>query len=150
MELGYDKTASAAGTTSYNIPEYNGNIEGTVWKSKGDGIARKYDFLYDNANRLTSAAFLQNTTGSAWDNSYLNFTANNFSYDANGNILTMNQYGFKVNGSAIIDQLTYTYQTNSNKLSKVNDAANDPLSKLGDFHYSDTKGSYDYSYDGNG
>jgi len=62
----------------------------------------------------------------------------------------MNQKGFTVGGSAIIDQLTYTYQTNSNKLSKVNDAMNDPNSKLGDFHYTGTKQSYDYSYDGNG
>jgi RHS repeat-associated protein len=62
----------------------------------------------------------------------------------------MNQYGFKVNGSALIDQLIYTYQTNSNKLSKVNDVVNDPLSKLGDFHYSGTKQATDYSYDGNG
>ena len=150
MELGYDKTASVAGTTGYLTPQYNGNIEGTVWKSKGDGINRKYDFLYDNVNRLTSAAFLQNTTGSTWDNSYLDFTANNLTYDANGNILSMNQKGFKINGSGLIDQLTYTYQANSNKLSKVNDAVNDPTSKLGDFHYTGTKQATDYSYDGNG
>jgi RHS repeat-associated protein len=62
----------------------------------------------------------------------------------------MNQKGFKINGSGLIDQLTYTYQTNSNKLSKVDDAVNDPLSKLGDFHYSGTKQATDYSYDGNG
>ena len=64
--------------------------------------------------------------------------------------MTMNQYGFKVNGSGPIDQLTYTYQTSSNKLIKVDDFFNDAGSKLGDFHYSGTKGSYDYSYDGNG
>jgi RHS repeat-associated protein len=62
----------------------------------------------------------------------------------------MDQKGFKVGGSQLIDQLTYTYQTNSNKLSQVNDASNDPLSKLGDFHYTGTKGSSDYTYDGNG
>ena len=62
----------------------------------------------------------------------------------------MNQKGFKIGGSTFIDQLTYTYQTNSNKLSQVNDAANDANSKLGDFHYTGTKGSYDYTYDGNG
>ena len=42
-------------------------INGTVWKSKGDGISRKYDFGYDNVNRLQSAGFLQNTTGGLWD-----------------------------------------------------------------------------------
>jgi len=150
MELGYDKTASVSGTTSYLTPQYNGNMEGTVWKSKGDGINRKYDFTYDNVNRLTAANFLQNTAGSGWDNSYLNFTTDNLTYDANGNILSMNQKGFKINGSGPIDQLTYTYQTNSNKLSKVDDAVNDPLSKLGDFHYTGTKQATDYIYDGNG
>ncbi len=150
MELGYDKLTSIIGTTSYVAAQYNGNITGTVWKSAGDGVGRKYDFTYDDVNRLTAANFLQNTTGSAWDNGYIDFTTGNLKYDANGNILTMNQKGFKVGGSVYIDQLAYTYQTNSNKLSQVNDTANDVNSKLGDFHYTGTKGSYDYTYDGNG
>ncbi len=150
MELGYDKQASIIGTTTYAAQQYNGNIAGTVWKSAGDGVGRKYDFTYDDVNRLTAANFNQNTSGVSWDNGYIDFTTSNLSYDANGNILSMNQNGFKVGGSTAIDQLTYTYQTNSNKLSQVNDAVNDVNSKLGDFHYTGTKGSYDYTYDGNG
>jgi RHS repeat-associated protein len=150
MELGYDNTSSVAGSTSYNNKQFNGSITGTVWKSAGDGIGRKYDFTYDNSNRITAANFVQNTSGSAWDSSSINFTTNNLSYDANGNILTMNQKGFKVTGPTLIDQLTYTYLANSNKLSQVNDAVNDSTSKLGDFHYSGTKQATDYSYDGNG
>jgi RHS repeat-associated protein len=150
MELAYDKTTAAVSSTSYNAAQYNGNIAGTIWKSKGDGINRKYDFTYDNINRLTAANFTQNTSGSTWDSSYIDFTTNNLSYDANGNILAMNQKGFKVGGSTLIDQLSYTYQSNSNKLSQVNDAVNDPNSKLGDFHYSGTKQATDYNYDGNG
>jgi hypothetical protein len=57
-------------------------------------------------------------------------TEENLTYDANGNIMTMNQKGFKINGSGLIDQLTYTYQTNSNKLSKVDDAVNVADSKM--------------------
>ncbi|MCO6498202.1 MAG: hypothetical protein J5I50_11140 [Chitinophagaceae bacterium] len=72
-------------------------------------------------------------------------------HDANGNILTMNQYGLKINTSPLIDQLSYTYQINSNKLPKVVDAANDYTSTLGDFKYNPgTKGSTDYAYDDNG
>ena len=138
------------GLLSYVAAQFNGNITGTVWKSAGDGVGRKYDFTYDNVNRLTAANFLQNTTSSSWDNGYIDFTTGNLKYDANGNILTMNQKGFKVGGSVFIDQLAYTYQTNSNKLIQVYDTANDPTSKLGDFHYTGTKGSSDYSYDGNG
>ncbi len=150
MELGYDKQTSIVGTTSYVAAQYNGNITGTVWKSTGDGVGRKYDFTYDDVNRLTAANFVQNTSGSSWDNGYIDFTTGNLTYDANGNIMSMNQNGFKVGGSTPIDQLTYTYQTNSNKLSQVNDVVNDANSKLGDFHYTGTKGSSDYTYDGNG
>jgi hypothetical protein len=150
MELGYDKQASMIGTTTYAAQQFNGNITGTVWKSAGDGVGRKYDFTYDDVNRLTAANFNQNTSGVSWDNGYIDFSTTNLGYDANGNIMSMNQKGFKVGGSALIDQLLYTYQTNSNKLIQVNDAVNDPNSKLGDFHYTGTKGSTDYSYDGNG
>ena len=102
-------------------------------------------------NRLAGAAFVQNTSGSTWDNGYIDFSVSNLGYDANGNILSMNQNGFKIGGSAPIDQLTYSYQANSNKLSQVMDAVNDQNSKLGDFHYNPTtKGTADYSYDGNG
>ena len=151
MELGYDKSTSSAPGNTYITPEYNGNIEGTVWKSAGSGTNRKYDFTYDNVNRLTAANFTQ-YNGSGFDVSAgIDFTANSLTYDANGNILTMNQKGFTVGGSSLIDQLTYTYQANSNKLSQVTDAANNATTLLGDFHYNPaTKQSTDYSYDGNG
>jgi RHS repeat-associated protein len=80
----------------------------------------------------------------------MDYTVSGLSYDANGNILSMNQNGFKIGSPAApIDQLTYSYQPNSNKLLQVTDAVNDTGSVLGDFHYK-TKGAYDYSYDGNG
>jgi hypothetical protein len=78
------------------------------------------------------------------------FSLSNLSYDADGNILTMNQKGFKVNASSLIDQLSYTYQTNSNKLAKVTDAVSDAATKLGDFHDGANGGTDDYAYDGNG
>ena len=45
MELGYDKAESAASNTSYTNLQYNGNIAGTVWKTAGDAVSRKYDHL---------------------------------------------------------------------------------------------------------
>ena len=74
MELAYDKTSSVANGNTYLTPEYNGNIEGTVWKSAGSGINRKYDFIYDNVNRLSTAAYLQNTTSNTWDKTQLDFS----------------------------------------------------------------------------
>jgi RHS repeat-associated protein len=151
MELGYDKSTSIASGTSYT-PIYNGNIAGTVWKSMGDGVNRKYDFTYDNSNRLQSAAYTDNSNSGSWGSSKMDFTTNGLSYDANGNILTMNQNGFKVGYHVNpIDQLTYGYQNGSNKLMSVVDLANDSASTLGDFHYKpSTKDTTDYSYDGNG
>jgi RHS repeat-associated protein len=153
MELGYNKTSSVAPGNTYANPQFNGNIEGVVWKSAGSGINRKYDFSYDQANRLTSAAFLQNTSGTSWDKNLIDFSVSNLSYDANGNILTMTQRGFTVGGSTPIDSLTYSYLGNdsSNKLMGVIDADNNPNSLLEDFHYNPTtKQSTDYNYDGNG
>jgi len=153
MELGYDKTNSVAPGNTYTTPEYNGNIEGAVWKSAGSGLNRKFDFTYDSENRLTGAAFLQNTSGSSWDNSQVNFSVSNLSYDLNGNIKTMSQRGFLVGGSQPIDSLAYGYSSSgSNKLLGVLDVANNPTSQLGDFHYASTKtnDTTDYAYDGNG
>ena len=104
-----------------------------VWKSKGDGEKRKYDFTYDAVNRLTSADFNQYTDGTFNKNASVDFSVSNLSYDMNGNILSMNQKGWKITGSSFIDQLGYTYQNNSNKLAKVTDASSDPNTKLGDF-----------------
>jgi RHS repeat-associated protein len=149
MELAYDNKTSVS-TTSYAVAQYNGNITGLIWKSAGDGTNRKYDFQYDNANRLTAANFLQNPTGSTWNTAAMDYSVSGLAYDGNGNILSMNQKGFKVGApTGAIDQLTYGYQTTSNKLSQVTDAANDTASTLGDFHYK-SKGAYDYTYDGNG
>ena len=88
--------------------QYNGNITGTIWKSVHDGEIRKYDFSYDQANRLQTANFTQYTGGSFNQNAGINYNAG-MDYDANGNIMHMNQYGLLAsNTSTIIDQLTIT------------------------------------------
>jgi RHS repeat-associated protein len=152
MELGYDRTTSVAPGNSYITPEFNGNIEGTVWKTAGSGLNRKYDFTYDPVNRIMGAAFLQNTSGSSWDKNQVDFSVSNLAYDANGNILSMTQNGFLAGGSKAIDQLSYSYLSGgSNKLMGVTDGANNATSQLGDFHYNpSTKQSTDYAYDGDG
>jgi RHS repeat-associated protein len=150
MELGYDKTSSVAPGNTYVTPEYNGNIEGVAWKTAGSGLNRKYDFTYDDVNRLTGGLFQQNTSGSSWDSSTVCFSTSGLSYDANGNILSMNQKGYLAGGSSLIDQLAYSYPAGSNQLGKVVDGANNPNSKLEDFHSPSANGGYNYGYDGNG
>lgn len=160
FDLGYDKANNGIiGNSSYVTPQYNGNIEGMVWKSKGDGEKRKYDFTYDAANRLMKADFTQYTGGTFNLTALVDFSvkmgdgnpANNNAYDANGNINWMQQWGLKINQSSQIDDLHYTYQTGSNRLKLVIDYSNLSDSKLGDFKYDPTfKTSEDYAYDPNG
>jgi RHS repeat-associated protein len=153
MELGYDKATAAATGTSYLGLQYNGNIAGTIWKSAGDGVNRKYDFSYDNVNRLIGADFNQ-AAGSGFDKSgKIDFSVGGLNYDANGNILSMKQTGFKIGGSGTIDSLTYSYTNSgmSNVLLGITDGADDKNSTLGDFHYDPTtKGTMDYGYDSSG
>jgi RHS repeat-associated protein len=156
MELAYDKTTASAPGTSYLYASTNGNVAGQIWKSKGDGIARKYDYNYDNTNRLSAAPFLQSSSSGVWDKSYVDFSVGSIGYDANGNINAMSQNGFVQGGSGPIDNLSYNYiggPGTSNRLQNVTDGVNVPNSTLGDFHYPGTSKSgtsTDYGYDANG
>lgn len=93
FELAYDNTAGILSGLAYTQSQFNGNIGGTTWKSRGDQERRRYNFQYDAANRITAANFGQLTGGVFVKNQGIDFTADNYSYDANGNILTMRQYG---------------------------------------------------------
>ena len=159
FDLGYDKQTSAVNGAGYVMPQYNGNISGTIWKSKGDNEKRKYDFTYDNVNRLMSADFNQQF-GSSWAKTdpgnagnRMDFSVSNLAYDANGNILTMRQQGWKPGGSTLTDDLTYAYNNggNSNKLLAVTEgpAIGNIDNKLGDFTDKNTTLD-DYTYDDNG
>ena len=158
MELAYDKTSSVVTGTGYANSQYNGNITGTIWKSKGDGVYRQYDFGYDKVNRLLKGDFKQKNEDNSWNNSLVNYNIKMgdgisvaTAYDENGNIKQMQQWGLKITGSSQVDNLTYNYGTTglTNKLLKVTDGNNDPNSKLGDFK-DGTNNNDDYSYDVNG
>ncbi len=153
FELGYDKSSGVFNGSGFTGLQYNGNISGMVWRSKGDAVQRKYDYGYDAVNRLLSGNFSQfnGTTD-------MNFSVSGLDYDDNGNIRKMDQQGWKLSGPAFIDKLRYNYQANSNKLLNVIDSAQDAATKLGDFRTSSnhpnvankTAATVDYLYDGNG
>lgn len=158
FELGYDKLTNKSNRNflpGINNGEFNGNINGMVWKSKGDQVRRKYDYEYDAANRLLRGDFEQNDNGSSWSNATVNFNVlmgngadPNQAYDANGNIKRMQQWGLKITGSTQIDDLTYNYFSGSNRLQSVADAMVAD-NKLGDFTDKNTTAT-DYGYDKNG
>lgn len=179
--INWDYTASASGTKAkanrwfamdlsydwgFTTNQSNGNIAGTRWTTLGSGEERAYGFAYDPVNRLMKGDFTQHNGGN-WDVS----TGIDFSmkmgdgvnaasaYDENGNIKRMQHWGFKLGvagtNSPQIDDLNYSYFTNTNKLAAVTDVSTGGTLPtvtgrgLGDFIDKNTTGN-DYAYDVNG
>lgn len=135
--------------SGFAVIQYNGNIAGTKWKSKSNGIPRAYGFAYDTVNRITKADFSQqNTVNASWTWNHADFSVSGLKYDDNGNIEGMKQRGMESGQIVTLDSLTYTYKANSNKLTRVADGST-VVTKLGDFKNGTNTGD-DYAYDFNG
>ncbi|RFS26231.1 hypothetical protein DVR12_00115 [Chitinophaga silvatica] len=135
----------------YTTNQFRGELAGTRWKSRGDGIARALGFTYDPAGRLLTSDFSQQNQGSSlWTRDKVDFTLNALSYDANGNIQGFQQKGMKGLSIAIIDSLKFGYTANTNKLFFVTDKKNDAQSILGDFHEINNNETQDYTFDNSG
>jgi RHS repeat-associated protein len=149
FDMGYDKNSPYQ---SFSLPQYNGNISGVLWRSAGHAKTRfKYDYQYDVVNRLLSAGYDEQKNGQWLGNNAFSVTgpaSGKIDYDANGNIKGMNQNGYKAGLVASLDQMTYTYHNEGNKLRAVSDAISAD-NKLGDFTNNNT-GADDYGYDKNG
>jgi RHS repeat-associated protein len=141
QELSYDY--------GFDSSQYNGNISGVKWKTRADS-AWAYGYNYDKASRLTGAYFTQRN-GANWAQDKKDFTVSNLTYDANGNIKSMWQKGMVGTKIGTIDSLTYSYLSNSNKLTAVGDidTSRTASAKLGDFLDGNKTGT-DYLYDNNG
>jgi len=109
----------------YGIAKYNGNISEIDWKTQlGDGNYRRYSYKYDPLNRLTDGIYLTPFLAANTQNHYYD---EQLSYDANGNIKTLNRFKNPPAGQNTplqIDELTYEFGSSdiSNKLIKVTDA----------------------------
>jgi RHS repeat-associated protein len=154
MELNFDN--------GFQTNQYNGNLSGIKWRSKGDDAQRAYGFTYDKSNRLMGADFTQHDGSGYIDHPVFAFDVQMGdginparAYDANGNIKAMKQWGLKLGHSTIIDDLDYTYHNEGNKLASVTDNAPDANGTvggswgLGDFT-DNNKNAADYGYDVNG
>ncbi len=122
MELGYNNDIGVANTSLFN-----GNISAMKWsKNQGLSTAKEsaYNYSYDPMNRITAAAFKEKTT--SWNALANNgFSESNYTYDLNGNILTLTRYDQR-GSAAPMDNLTMIYSygssaSQSNKLLKVTD-----------------------------
>ncbi|MEN0049551.1 MAG: RHS repeat-associated core domain-containing protein [Bacteroidota bacterium] len=104
MELKY--TENIAGNFNNDI-NYNGNITAVEWKFQSDANSKIYSYEYDDLNRLTTAVY-----GEHDGTSFLNKNRYNsaYSYDENGNILTLERKGrIQNNVFATVDDMIYSY-----------------------------------------
>jgi RHS repeat-associated protein len=155
MYLGYDNADNI-----FSKSRLNGQVTGVLWNTQGDDVQRKYDYTYDNVNRLASADFTeQKHPGEGWSNAKMDFSVNGnggkINYDLNGNLLSLVQKGvFPGMATPVtIDDLTYSYENFSNRLKSVTDhtlLSADLNGKLGDFKNSVISTGADYVYDNNG
>lgn len=124
-------------------PRFNGNISRQTWTTSG--TIRGYDFVYDQLDRLTSATYGE-TGGLQTNKNRYNTT---YTYDKNGNILTLTRKGLQDGGTyGLIDNLTLTYS--GNQVTMIEDAASDPT-YYGYFNFKDGASQSDeYTYDKNG
>ncbi|XLS30041.1 DUF6443 domain-containing protein [Flavobacteriaceae bacterium M23B6Z8] len=123
-------------------PLFNGNISSTSWRTNNiDNTIKTYNYEYDGLDRILKAT---DDTGK--------YTVSNITYDAVGNILSLNRMGHTVlqpdasrtEDFGIMDALIYQYDT-GNKLQNVQDN--------GDPDFGFVNGSnlpIEYSYDANG
>ncbi|TRW23602.1 type IV secretion protein Rhs [Flavobacterium zepuense] len=125
------------------IPQYNGNIAETSWRTSSDNIQRRYGYKYDNLKRLTDAWYQIPQSSVQLRNSYNEHTK----YDKNSNILNLVRNGELDNSSSVIetDNLAYTYHsTKKNQLVRVEDSV------PGTYGFSDgssTPTDEDFTYD---
>jgi len=123
---------------------FNGNISETYWKTSTDNVLRKYGYFYDGLNRLKEAVYQKPGNAVPVPGSY----NENIEYDVNGNISYLRRTGdtdgvFPVQ---VIDDMTYDYEINSNRLLKVTD---NPSTATSGFRDGINSGN-DYTYDENG
>lgn len=109
--------------------DYNGNIKASRWANKStsmdfiSGIVNQKGYLYsyDRNNWLTGATFGNTNSSTAAITAVAAYTEAGLSYDANGNIKTLQRTN---NAGTTVDNLTYNYtNTGKNQLNSVTEAA---------------------------
>lgn len=121
----YDETQTVNGVNTN--PRYNGLVSAIKWKTdnkKDPPQERIYGHYYTpDVNQLSQSLYAAKS-GSSWTAEPGFYDLTNLTYDKNGNIQTLNRYAKANNTRITLDQLTYGYENNGNKLTNVEDAGN--------------------------
>ena len=146
-----------------STPRYDGGISAVTWATHNAAQTnqperqRSYRFVYDGLGRMKDALYMGLATlvasGDAeqmpspiWNAEAGAYDERNITYDANGNIKTLQRYT-KVNDSfnrTLLDNLTYTYTGTGNQHNKINDTGNITRG------FKDARTAQEYAYDSNG
>ncbi|MEN0049554.1 MAG: hypothetical protein AAF806_21010, partial [Bacteroidota bacterium] len=140
MELKY--TENIAGNFNNDV-NYNGNITAVEWKFQSDANSKIYSYEYDDLNRLTTAVY-----GEHDGTNFLNKNRYNsaYSYDENGNILTLERKGrIQNNVFATVDDMIYGY-TDDGRLQQIEETSQTSRG----FKTAASNGIAQYQYDANG
>ncbi|TGN30008.1 DUF6443 domain-containing protein [Empedobacter tilapiae] len=134
---------------------YNGNISAVSWKTTDVNSYKTYRFDYDGLNRLLKADFAVVKTGITGGSTNVG-AYNEYvkGYDKNGNIKGFSRNGNRLNNNLFtIDELTYDYQSNSNKLLNVSDDETEDgfndKNKYSGITANDARNDYMYDLNGN-
>lgn len=124
-------------------PQYNGNISKAEWKGQDD-TKRVYNYAYDRSNRITGATY----TVPGLSTQDGRFNVGSINYDANGNLSSLQRHNQQTSSTwGLVDNLSYSYATHSNKLSYLYDAQTTPTYLAKDYK---NLGTSTYNYDANG
>lgn len=131
-----------------NSALYNGNISAARWQQGTDSEVHAYNYGYDEGNRLIQADYFARENGTPVFTKTNRFQTS-YSYDLNGNFLTLTRQGaIGTTSFGLMDDLSYTYGAGgNNRLTKVEDAISSTFGKQ--FIDGSNTGD-DYSYDANG
>lgn len=114
QNLYYNEPKMVAYTYSDYKPSYSGNIAGMEWQLQGEG-KRSNRFLYDGLTRLKGSMY--KSSNAAQDGAY----NTSYTYDKQGNILSIMQYGLVNGATKLIDNLKMEYN-GTNKLQNVHNS----------------------------
>lgn len=115
-------------TSSQGDDRFDGNIKATRWATKNldansATTQNAYTYTYNDNRWLTEATYgSANNSGIITPNTNNDYKVSNLTYDANGNLLSLNRNKYFDSSSSDMDEFTYNYNGLTNQLNHVTDA----------------------------
>ncbi|KKO91325.1 hypothetical protein AAW12_11095 [Sphingobacterium sp. Ag1] len=141
MELLYDKVDAALGNTAF----YSGRISAVKWRAKtaSDNNPKEKSYLmgYDLQDRMKSAQYRDRLGAAAWGN-IGSFDEKGLTYDANGNLMTLQRTALISGVNTTIDDISYSYT--GDKMTNVSEGTTGSLGTYGFRNLTGSTAAYSY------